>query len=33
MEILLLGILSRLLIGLGGYSGKNDGPNFGDYEA
>ncbi len=33
IDKLLIGILFRLLIGLGGYSGMNESPLFGDYEA
>ena len=31
--IILLAILIRVLVGFGSYSGKNDPPNFGDFEA
>ena len=33
MIIFLIGILFRVLVGFGGYSGCNDPPNYGDYEA
>ena len=33
MIVFLIGILFRILVGFGNYSGCNDPPNFGDYEA
>jgi alpha-1,3-glucosyltransferase len=33
MIVLLLGVLYRISTGIGHYSGQNNGPDFGDYEA